>query len=81
MEDLHHAVKLSNGKSKSGIKALCQRGILHRLMGDETRAKEDFEAAAKNGSKFAKAQLAALNPYAKMCNAMLQKVMTKNYKK
>uniref|UniRef100_A0A183C2X6 TPR_REGION domain-containing protein n=1 Tax=Globodera pallida TaxID=36090 RepID=A0A183C2X6_GLOPA len=37
----------------------------------------DFEQAAKLGSKFAKNQLIAMNPYAAMCNKMLSEMMSK----
>lgn len=37
----------------------------------------DFEAAAKLGSEFAKAQLVQMNPYAALCNRMLRDVMGK----
>ncbi|KYM80333.1 Tetratricopeptide repeat protein 36 like protein [Atta colombica] len=46
-------------------------------MEQDDKAREDFTRAAKVGSSFAKSQLVALNPYAAMCNAMLQKMTFK----
>ncbi|XP_046819960.1 tetratricopeptide repeat protein 36 [Vespa crabro] len=78
LEDLHMAVKLSQGKGKAGIQALCQRGILYRYMKEDQKAKEDFMLAAEAGSSFAKSQLVSLNPYAAMCNAMLREIILKS---
>ncbi|XP_018349650.1 PREDICTED: tetratricopeptide repeat protein 36 homolog isoform X2 [Trachymyrmex septentrionalis] len=77
LKDLHLAVELSEGKGRAGIQALCQRGALYRWMEQDDKAREDFARAAKAGSSFAKSQLVALNPYAAMCNAMLQKMTFK----
>ncbi|KYQ57647.1 Tetratricopeptide repeat protein 36 like protein [Trachymyrmex zeteki] len=77
LKDLHLAVELSEGKGRVGIQALCQRGALYRWMEQDDKAREDFTRAAKAGSSFAKSQLVALNPYAAMCNAMLQKMTFK----
>ena len=44
--------------------------------GRDDEALEDFKAAAVLGSGFAKTMLVQMNPYAAMCNAMLQKVFT-----
>lgn len=66
------------GKGKAGTKALCQRGLLHRLAGREDEAKRDFEVAAKHGSAFARTQLVNLNPYATMCNTMLREINSKS---
>ena len=50
--------------------------MIHRLEGRDDEAKKDFEAAAELGSPFAKSALAAMNPYAAMCNQMLKNVFT-----
>ncbi|KAK2586239.1 hypothetical protein KPH14_001496 [Odynerus spinipes] len=78
LEDLHMAVKFSQGKGKAGIRALCQRGILYRYMKEDQKAKDDFTLAAEAGSSFARSQLVALNPYAAMCNAMLREITLKS---
>lgn len=77
LEDLNSAVELSEGKGRSGVQALCQRGALYRSMEQDDKAKEDFTRAAKAGSSFAKSQLITLNPYAAMCNAMLREITSK----
>ncbi|XP_066595814.1 tetratricopeptide repeat protein 36 [Prorops nasuta] len=78
LEDLNMAVKLSEGKGKAGIQALCQRGLLYLNMNQEEKAKDDFKLAAKGGSTFARSQLVSLNPYAAMCNAMLKEITLKS---
>ncbi|KAG8036242.1 hypothetical protein G9C98_004822 [Cotesia typhae] len=78
LKDLDQAVTMSSGRGKAGTKALCQRGLLHRLEGRKDEAKRDFEIAAKNGSAFARNQLVDLNPYAAMCNAMLKEITSKS---
>lgn len=75
--DLNNAINLSGGKGRAGCQALCQRGLIHLKEKNEKDAKSDFEAAAKLGSRFAKAQLVQMNPYAAMCNKMLKEMMTR----
>merc|ERR1712106_1126842 len=76
LKDLDMAIKLSEGKGRSGSSALCQRGVLNRKKGRDDDAMTDFKAAAKEGSGFAKSMLVEMNPYAAMCNAMLKNVFT-----
>ncbi|XP_065075655.1 tetratricopeptide repeat protein 36 homolog [Ochlerotatus camptorhynchus] len=75
LEDIEQALKLSNRSGRTGCRALCQRGVLRRKNKDTDGAREDFEAAAKLGSQFARTQLIELNPYAALCNQMLREVM------
>ncbi|KAJ8894942.1 hypothetical protein PR048_000249 [Dryococelus australis] len=77
LADVNRAITLSNGLGRTGCQALCQRGIIHRKEGREDDAREDFEAAYKLGSQFAKMQLVQLNPYAALCNKMLHDVFVK----
>ncbi|XP_011308915.1 tetratricopeptide repeat protein 36 [Fopius arisanus] len=77
LENLNKALKMTGSRGRVAGKALCQRGLLHRLEGRNDEARKDFEEAANNGSTFARAQLVQLNPYAAMCNAMLREI---NYK-
>lgn len=74
LDDLNLAIQLSGGRGKTAVKALCQRALLYRQLGREQEAIQDFEKAAQCGSQFAKSQLVALNPYAALCNAMLQQL-------
>ncbi|XP_058800376.1 tetratricopeptide repeat protein 36 homolog [Phymastichus coffea] len=77
LQDLTLAVECSGGEGKAGVQALCQRAALYRCLARDEDAKQDFARAAHGGSKFAKSQLVAMNPYAAMCNAMLQKIAMK----
>lgn len=47
------------------------------FVGNEAGCRADFETAANLGSRFAKQQLVAINPYAAMCNSMLTEMVTK----
>ena len=49
--------------------------MLHMLNKDEESARLDFERAGYLGGRFAACQAAKLNPYAKLCNSMLNKAM------
>ena len=51
-------------------------GMIYRLEGRDDLARCDFDSASQLGSKFAKSALAAMNPYAAMCNQMLKNVFT-----
>lgn len=75
--DADRAVELSAGRGLAGRQALCQRGQLRQLAGQQEQALDDYRRAAKLGSHFAKTQLVALNPYAALCNRMLGEVMGK----
>ncbi|GLH01596.1 Tetratricopeptide repeat protein 36 homolog [Gryllus bimaculatus] len=77
--DLNKAIELSGGHGRSACQALCQRGLIFWKGGLTDEAKKDFEAAADLGSQFAKAQLVKLNPYAALCNQMLQTVFNNLY--
>lgn len=57
MADLNTAVLLSSGRGRTARQALTQRGLIHRLHGNDEAAKIDFHAAAKLGSKFAGKQV------------------------
>ena len=49
-------------------------GLLHRKSGRDSDALSDLKKSADLGSAFAKSLLVQLNPYAAMCNKMLQNV-------
>lgn len=57
LEDLNTAVSLSGVRGRAAEQAFTQRGLIHRLHGDDEEAREDFQAAAKLGSKFAQKQV------------------------
>jgi len=71
MNDLHEAIKLSQGEGKAATQAYCQRAMLYQVTGKSQEAKDDWKSAADLGSQFAKNQLAQMNPYAALCNKML----------
>uniref|UniRef100_A0A0A9Y350 Tetratricopeptide repeat protein 36 n=1 Tax=Lygus hesperus TaxID=30085 RepID=A0A0A9Y350_LYGHE len=75
--DLNRAIEMSGGSGKAGCQAYCQRALLHRRNGRDVAAKEDFTKAAQLGSLFARHQLVEMNPYAAMCNQMLNDMMMK----
>ncbi|XP_014256650.1 tetratricopeptide repeat protein 36 homolog [Cimex lectularius] len=77
MDDLNKSLEICQSKGRSGCNALCQRGLLHRKCSRIEQAKRDFEAASRLGSHFAKQQLVEMNPYAAMCNQMLNEMMSK----
>jgi hypothetical protein len=61
--------------------AYAQRGIVktmvERASEPSADALADFRKAAGLGNSFAKQQLARYNPYAKLCNAMIKDMLTK----
>ncbi|XP_038634532.1 tetratricopeptide repeat protein 36 [Scyliorhinus canicula] len=77
MSDLNKAVELSRGRGRTASLALVQRGILHRLCGQDQEALQDFKQAAELGNGFAKGQVTLMNPYAALCNRMLAKMVAK----
>ncbi|XP_049582025.1 tetratricopeptide repeat protein 36 [Syngnathus scovelli] len=77
LADLDQAVSLSGGRGRTACQALVQRGLLHRLAGQDDKALQDFREAAELGSEFARQQAVLLNPYAALCNKMLRQVIGK----
>ena len=57
IKDLDKALELSKGLGAVGCQALVQRGLLHRLGGEDGRARDCFTRAADLGSTFAKTQV------------------------
>ena len=51
------ALELSGGRGKAAEQAFTQRGLIHRLHGNDEEARTDFQAAAKLGSKFSQKQV------------------------
>ena len=77
LEDLDKAIDLSKDHGSAAAQAYTQRGLIHRLNGEEDRAREDFTKGAELGSIFAKSMVVQMNPYAAMCNKMLTKAINK----
>ena len=84
MDDLNNAVDLADKYNDVKVLslALTQRSMIRTLLKGNDKeldsdALADLERAAELGNVFAKQTLARENPYAKQCNAMLQKLMQK----
>lgn len=72
LRDLDEALASPDLTADVEKQALAQRGILKRLAGDDEGAWRDFDRAGKMGNAFAKREAVRLNPYAALCNQMLQ---------
>jgi len=48
-------------------------------IGNDEKALECFQTAAKYGNKFAKQQAVMLNPFAKLCHAAVKKMQQELY--
>ena len=72
---INQCIELSNGKGIPASQAFTQRALIYKYNENNQSALEDFQAAAKLGSKFAQAEATKLNPYAALCNAMLKRMM------
>ncbi|XP_029429609.1 tetratricopeptide repeat protein 36 [Rhinatrema bivittatum] len=77
LQDLNRALDLSGKTGCTACQAFVQRGLIHRLQGQEEAAREDFAMGAQLGSGFAKCQLVLMNPYAALCNRMLAGMVMK----
>ena len=77
LEDLNKAIDLGKDHGTAAAQAYTQRGLIHRLNGDEEKAQADFAKAAALGSAFAKSMVVQMNPYAAMCNKMLAEAINK----
>jgi hypothetical protein len=76
LRDLNRAIELAATQhTRVAGQAYTQRGILHRLSGDEDAALNDFSKGASMGNALAKKEAAALNPAAKLCHLMVQEAM------
>jgi len=75
IQNLDKALQFSNGKGKVACQSYCQRAMLLEQSTKEAALK-DWESAAKLGSQFARTRLVQLNPYAALCNSMLNDVFS-----
>jgi len=74
IRDLDKALEINGGKGKVGIQALTQRGILRKVFGEDNLAQEDWKKASALGGQFANRLVIMNNPYAALCNQMLNKM-------
>jgi len=76
LKDLNKCIDLCEGScARVAKQAYTQRGLIKELKGDEEDARLDFEIGSQLGNKLAREESVKLNPYAKMCNQMLQQAM------
>lgn len=59
--------------------ALCQRAWIRHAAGHREEAFADFDAAGKLGCEEARKMAVACNPYAKLCNSIMQEMLDKLY--
>lgn len=52
--------------------AYCQRALIHLLEENRELGLKDMQRSAQLGNRFARAYMAKMNPYAALCNQMLQ---------
>lgn len=74
LQDLDQGLSLPIIPGPVAWRLYSQRGVIRKRQGDEAGAMADFQSAASLGDPFAKTQVAAMNPYAAMCNTMLAKM-------
>jgi len=79
LQDLDKALSLcvNDQPQKVASSAYTQRGIIHQAKGDMPAAMSDYKKGAALGNAFAKQQVVANNPMAKLCNEMLSQVFAK----
>ena len=75
MADLDQAIEHCTLTPTVAANAYAQRGVLHRVQGNNDKARADFEKAASFGNRWAKRMATKLNPYAALCNQMLSQAM------
>lgn len=77
LNDLQKAIELCGDSFQlTKCRAFVQSGIIKRKQNDLDSAREDFNEGAKLGSQFARQQLVELNPYAQLCNQMVNQVLS-----
>lgn len=81
LSDLETALTLCDDDIFPLIKrqALCQRGRMHHEAGRSDEAFADFDAAGRLGCEEAKRMAVACNPYAKLCNSIMQEMLESLY--
>ena len=79
LRDLDKAISLSEKYEDFKVlsQASTQKGMILRLNGKDEEALACFKVAASHGNAFAKQQIVCLNPYAAMCNKMLNDLFQK----
>lgn len=75
--DLDKAIQLSDSDGTNldhhvARQAYCQRALIHLLKENKEIGLKDMQRSADLGNRFASAYMAKMNPYAALCNQMLQ---------
>lgn len=77
--DLDKAIQLSDGNETNSNhhhhvarQAYCQRALIHLLNENRELGLKDMQRSAELGNRFARSYMAKMNPYAALCNQMLQ---------
>ena len=81
LADLNEAIRRAEQSRRPSVQrlALCQRGIVHREGGRTEEAFHDFEAAGRLGLNDARRMAVACNPYATLCNSIMQEMLDNLY--
>ncbi|KAJ1978420.1 hypothetical protein H4R34_003210 [Dimargaris verticillata] len=79
LQDLDKAIEYANGDASVLRQAYTQRGIIKKAQGDSDGAFADFEQGGQYGNPLAKEVAVMENPYAKLCNAMMQETLKRLY--
>lgn len=79
LEDLERAIYLSDDFPLVKRQALCQRAWIKYADGDNEAAFIDFEMAGKLGCDDARKMAVRCNPYAKLCNSIVQGMLEHLY--
>lgn len=75
MADLNYAIQECHLYARVAKNVYAQRGVLHRLGGNDEAALHDFTIAGRYGNEWARKMAVKLNPYSALCNNMLAKAM------
>ncbi|KAJ3363668.1 Tetratricopeptide repeat protein 36 [Allomyces javanicus] len=75
LADLNRAIEYGTGEAFVLKQAYTQRAVLYKAMGNQDAALADFETAGKLGSDVARVAAVRENPFAQMCNAIMDQVM------
>lgn len=79
LKDLDKAISLGHDFPAVQRQAYCQRAWIRRVEGNMDEAFADYEAAAKLGSNVGRKMAVACNPYARLCNNIMQEMLEKVY--
>lgn len=79
LNDLNRAIELSTDFPGVRRQALCQRAWILHSQGKVEDAYEDFAEAGRLGNEDARKMAVRCNPYARLCNTIMQEMLEKLY--